>query len=209
MTIDPATALRITKADPECADMVNEVLVKVNGLIHPSSTFRIVTDFTIGEDCIEMEGRKLSCGKKVAMAMAGATGMAVFAMTIGDGLSELYAEYAAQMDYLSAYWCDLLANHAVNTAMEELKETVRAAQTDGKITSNWGPGYCGWPLTDQSILLSLLPEEDRCVSLSEAMLMRPSKSLSGLIGIGKDVVYHKSGCADCFLEHCAYKNNRV
>lgn len=205
MKIELATALKVTKADPEFSDMLNEVVEAVNNCIRLSSSYRIVSDFTLGEDCVQIEDYTFACGQKVADALAGSRYIAVFAVTIGDGVSDLYAGYTASSDYLSAYWCDLLANHAVRVAMENLEDTIRKSHADGHITSNWGPGYCGWPLADQRKLLALLPAEDRCVELTDSMLMRPSKSLSGLIGIGRDVVYHKSGCADCLLENCAYK----
>lgn len=208
MIIELATALKVTKADSEFADMLNEVVEAVNSLIHISSSYRFISDFTLGEDSIRIENHTFACGQKVANALADSRCLAVFATTIGKGVSDLYAQYMGESDYLSAYWCDLLANHAVNIAMENLKETIRNSHTDSLITSNWGPGYCGWALTDQRELLALLPDDSRCVELTDSMLMQPTKSLSGIIGIGKDVVYHKSGCADCMLKDCAYKSIR-
>ena len=205
MKIELATALKVTKADMEFSDMLNEVVEVFNVFIQSSSSYRIIYDFMFGKDCIHIEGHSFACGQKVMNALVGSEYIAVFAITIGSGVSELYAQYTAKSDYLSAYWCDLLANHAVNQAMNDLKKTIQNCHADNRITSNWGPGYCGWPLEDQQALLALLPSDNRCVKLTDSMLMQPAKSLSGVIGIGKEVIYHKSGCVDCILEHCAYK----
>ena len=203
MKIELATALKVTKAEPEFSDMLNDVVEVFNSLIRP---YRIISDFMLGKGCMLLEGHSFVCGQKVVDALAGSECIAVFAMTIGSGVSDLYAQYTSESDYLSAYWCDLLANHAVNRVMDNLKETIRNSYAGSCITSNWGPGYCGWLLDEQRDLLALLPKGNRCVELTDAMLMQPSKSLSGVIGIGKEVVYHESGCADCILENCVYKS---
>lgn len=92
--------------------------------------------------------------------------------------------------------------------MEELKNSLRQEllQQELAITSNFCPGYCDWDIKEQENLLSLIPAERCPVTLTASSLMQPIKSLSSIIGIGKDVKYKKSNCSICNLSQCAYKH---
>ena len=74
-----------------------------------------------------------------------------------------------------------------------------------KISNSYSPGYCGWHVTQQKFLFSLLPEQPCGVRLSESSLMSPIKSVSGVIAVGERIVKRKYGCELCGKADC-YKN---
>jgi len=45
----------------------------------------------------------------------------------------------------------------------------------------FSPGYCDWPVTEQKKLFELLEPHKAGVDLTESCLMRPRKSISGVI----------------------------
>ncbi len=71
----------------------------------------------------------------------------------------------------------------------------------------YSPGYCGMPLTEQTKLFGLFDPENVGVRLSSDCLMRPLKSVSGLIGLGpaEDVKEFGSPCDRCELRGCAMR----
>ena len=74
-------------------------------------------------------------------------------------------------------------------------------------TLAYSPGYCGMALLEQKKLFGLFGDQTAGVSLTEACLMRPLKSISGLIGIAPTakVAAHGSPCDRCELYSCAMR----
>lgn len=206
--ISPEKARRLLElsADFECD--LEEVVAHTNGLLTPKGIFRVYETEQLGNTSFTISGKEFHCGAKICKALEGSKAIVVLLATIGDGITGLVHQYNKEYDFLKAYWCDKLANWALDQLVEQIKmEIAQNVQKKGlRTTSNWGPGYCGWNITEQASLLELLPAEELRVSLSSSMLMHPVKSLSSVIGIGAHVKYKKSGCADCALSHCAYRS---
>jgi hypothetical protein len=76
-----------------------------------------------------------------------------------------------------------------------------------KITNRYSPGYCGWDVSDQHKLFSLLPNNFCGIKLTENALMIPIKSVSAVIGIGKNVERKDYQCSICEIEFC-YKRGK-
>ncbi|MGB5263413.1 MAG: vitamin B12 dependent-methionine synthase activation domain-containing protein, partial [Lutimonas sp.] len=77
------------------------------------------------------------------------------------------------------------------------------------ITNRYSPGYCDWKVVDQQKLFSFFPENFCGVSLSETSLMRPIKSVSGIVGIGKNVNYLSYICDKCKNLGCVYRAKKM
>jgi len=73
------------------------------------------------------------------------------------------------------------------------------------VSNRFSPGYCTWDVSEQHKLFQLLPKEFCGVSLSDSALMQPIKSISGFIGIGKNITYNHYKCKFCTQKNCTYK----
>ena len=73
-----------------------------------------------------------------------------------------------------------------------------------QISDRYSPGYCEWSVAEQQKLFSLLPENFCGISLSDSSLMTPIKSVSGIIGIGKDLKQKGYQCNWCNDQNCIY-----
>lgn len=201
-------AVRVLKAPEEMEAECHEVTDLLNGVMKPESLIAFYNDMEVGMASISFGGIRFDCGTKIASALQGSSAAAVFVATLGSEVTELYNRLQGESDFLKAYWLDLLANEAVDCMTGRIRSLVaaHASQSGLSTTSNWGPGYCQWQLTEQRRLLDLIPGSARLVTLTDSMLMQPMKSLAGVIGIGSEVKYHVSNCADCALPHCFYKS---
>ncbi len=85
----------------------------------------------------------------------------------------------------------------------------RAIQDGLNTTNKFSPGYCGWNVIEQHKLFNLLPENFCGITLSESALMRPIKSVSGIIGLGKYVKKMDYQCQICEQENCFYRKKRT
>ncbi len=136
------------------------------------------------------------------------TGIALFVCTAGPALPEKAGEFAAHNDLLTGYVYDVFGSVVVEAAMDRIQghlaETMSAKGLH--ITNRYSPGYCGWVVGEQQKLFGLLPEKFCGVELTDTSLMKPIKSVSGLIGIGEKVKKNPYACAICDMSNCLYRN---
>jgi hypothetical protein len=71
-----------------------------------------------------------------------------------------------------------------------------------------GAGSSGWELENQRLVFAHLPRDPLGVRLTPHLLMRPSKSVSFVIGIGEHIVQAKSpfSCEGCPRFDCPYRH---
>jgi hypothetical protein len=65
----------------------------------------------------------------------------------------------------------------------------------------YSPGYCGWHISGQKQLFAFLKPEQIGISLTKSCLMRPLKSVSGVVIVGHGSI-HEFQDAYPFCERC-------
>ncbi len=71
-----------------------------------------------------------------------------------------------------------------------------------------GAGASGWKLENQRFVFAHLPDDPLGVQLTQHFLMRPSKSVSFVVGIGERInqAKHPFSCEGCDRFDCAYRH---
>ncbi len=77
------------------------------------------------------------------------------------------------------------------------------------VTNRYSPGYCGWSVAEQGMLFSFLPKNFCDIRLTESSLMIPLKSVSGIIGIGKELRRKGYKCDFCDIANCLRSNKNI
>ena len=77
------------------------------------------------------------------------------------------------------------------------------------MANRYSPGYCGWALSEQKRFFALFPENHCGIKLSDSCLMDPIKSVSGVIGFGRNVKKTAYECQMCELTTCIYRKIRL
>lgn len=149
-------------------------------------------------------------GQLIAQHFARAEKVIALVCTIGSELDEAVSglfkvdpTVALALDGVGSAAVEMLAIQACNFFEEQ-------AKCDGlNITMPLNPGMVGWPVEiGQPQLFSLLDSEVINVSLTESWMMVPNKSVSMVLGIGKDVSNYGSSCEYCNLKGvCKYQNH--
>jgi hypothetical protein len=131
-----------------------------------------------------------------------------FVCTAGEELTNYSRQQTENGDAIEGYTVDVLSNIIVDKAMDFIQSEVKlvAAKEELNITNRYSPGYCDWNIAEQKKLFQAFPENYLNVSLTESCLMIPIKSISGIIGIGKDVRYNDYTCNLCSDVNCFYRN---
>ena len=93
-------------------------------------------------------------------------------------------------------------------ACRRFEEIARAEGLQTSIPLN--PGMIGWPLEEgQAQIFSLVDASEIGVTLGPSSLMQPLKSLSLVIGLGRDLDVAGQSCDFCSMhETCRYKDRR-
>jgi len=160
---------------------------------------------------LSLDGVTFNLQKIVYGQLKKAGEIAAFVCTAGPGISDWSKKLMTEGDLTTGYIVDIVGSEVVETAMDRaqkmLSEKMNALGL--KISNRYSPGYCGWDVSEQHKLFSLLPDNFCGVRLSDAALMVPIKSVSGMIGIGENVQYKSYPCNMCDSRNCLYRNRKL
>lgn len=167
-------------------------------------------EFTSGNSHLVVDGVEFGIGKTVAKELRNSNKAAFFICTAGERISRYSQEMLKGENPVLGYVLDVLGSMIVEAATDELqKEIKQIAFTQGfSITNRYSPGYCKWSVGDQHQLFSFFPDKCCGIRLTESALMYPIKSVSGIIGIGKEVKYRDYTCDLCNQVDCFHRNHQ-
>ncbi len=136
--------------------------------------------------------------------------IALFLCTAGPGIGEWSKKLFSQDETLKGYIIDVVGSEIVEAAMDKIQNSLEAEMRDQElsITNRYSPGYCGWNVSEQQKLFTFFPENFCGIKLSDTSLMYPIKSISGIIGIGKEVKKNNYPCKLCDDKNCIYRGKR-
>ena len=165
--------------------------------------------FVAGYNHIVVDGREFEIGKTVAKELKNSTSMVFFICTAGEGISMRSAELLKGENPVLGYVYDVLGSMVVEAATDLLQEEIKqkAAQKGLNITNRYSPGYCKWSVADQHKLFSFFPKGCCGIHLTNSALMSPVKSVSGIIGVGEDVLFRDYTCDLCNMTDCFHRNH--
>jgi hypothetical protein len=145
---------------------------------------------------------------KIAGFLAHAESVAVFLVTVGEHVTERSRARSQAGDPVAAWVCDAVGSYAAEAAAAALSK--RLEQRVGQrhaVGPRYSPGYCGMDLGEQTSLFQLLEGARVGVALLPSMLMQPTKSVSGLLGIGAPGAGENATipCSRCSSVNCSMR----
>ena len=193
--------------------MIDEaiVLLSKNKNIEGGYVIKPVTDFSIKEGSIAVEGKPFNTGKKITSFLKGSEYAALFTCTAGYEVEKWSKKFQSEGDFVMSYVIDATGSLLVEGAMDIVYNKLKGFAENNSlyVTNRYSPGYCEWKVIDQQKLFSFLPYNFCNVSLSESSLMSPVKSVSGIVGIGKKVKYRGYICDTCSSKDCVYRAKKM
>ena len=196
---------------PEPFDQyVAEAFQKAESLssIRGAFCFSEKSEFTNGNSHIMVDGIEFGIGKTVAKELRNANSVAFFVCTAGEGISGCSRELLKGDNPVMGYVLDMLGSMIVEAATDQLQNEIKeiANEQGLSITNRYSAGYCKWNVADQHKLFSFFPPNCSDISLTDSALMVPIKSVSGIIGLGKEVKFRQYNCDLCSQVDCFHKN---
>ena len=213
----------VTKTIIECmgyGSNSNQELVLSNTeeLIKESEKYaKVIGGYKLFEDnSIKIESGKLELNnisfhldKIIAKQLTKCTSIAFIVVTLGKKYDDWINQYFKRGDPFQGYIADTIGSEMVENAADYIESLVEneTKKINLNSTNRYSPGYCGWNVSEQHKFFSLLPQKFCGIELSDSALMNPVKSVSAIIGIGKDCEKKDYQCSLCSMENC-YKRNR-
>ncbi len=153
------------------------------------------------------ESVSFELGKQVCGYLKGSEIAALFICTAGEEFNSLIDHFNSNGDLLEAYLVDAIGSLTVENAMDRIMDQLEEEWIDQnyKITNRYSPGYCNWHLAEQHKLFQLIEGHATNIQLTESSLMMPTKSVSGIIGIGREARKRDYGCSTCNNATCIYR----
>lgn len=184
---------------------VVKLAAEINDCLNVSAGFKFFTpgQTEVTKDTIIIDGVPLPIGKVLAGQLRQSEAAALFVATIGQGFNA-WQNGVFENDPAEGFFADLMGSAAAEGAAMWIECKIReyAAIYSLGTTNRYSPGYCGWDVSGQQELFRLLPENFCGIELTESSLMLPKKSVSGIIGIGKNAAVKEYQCSLCDMEYC-------
>lgn len=191
--------------------ILNEVYTlfdRIKTLVQPSCAFRLFDGEVENTSVLLQNGGSFEVGSVISNLLSGSTNFALFAATAGESFQQFQEEVKEGDNMLHTFILDIIGSCIAEKAGDSMELLLEKEITGFSHTHRFSPGYCGWSLTQQKQLFTLLGDNPCGITLSDVCLMNPIKSISGIIGIGHTVNVKQYGCQFCELETCYKRKNR-
>lgn len=136
--------------------------------------------------------------------LTGCESCLLIAGTLGAHLDQRM-RYVSKID-MARY---VIMDAAASALVEEICDVLQESLPFSPLTFRFSPGYGDVPITLQKQLLAVLDAGRRIgLTLTPTMLMMPQKSISGIVGIGRE--NKKKNCSGCRrYDNCEYRRNNT
>ncbi len=176
------------KATNEDIDrLFNECVEETEGSFHYSVVY---TELPISCTCDGVDmGFSLVRSRDLAKCLNGCDAAVIFAATVGIDIDRLIKKYAHSSPSRTVIMqaigteriealCDIFTDNYLNTALDN----------EHILTPRFSPGYGDLPLELQEDIFRLLePSSKIGITLNESLIMSPSKSVTAIFGIKRNI----------------------
>ncbi len=203
--------LRGAEPDAATARAVEEALALLHNAVEPKQVSRRFPLKWLDDSTLDIEGLRVG-SRALARNLSGCGEVFLMAATLGLGPDRLIARAQAQGAMSRA-----VALQAASAAMIEAwcdrvnAELKRQAAARGQFCRpRFSPGYGDFALECQAGIFRLLGVQKNIgVTLTDSLMMLPTKSVTAVIGIADaPAAPCPAGCAACDKADCAFRDER-
>ena len=200
----------IHRRSPRLVESAERALEEGSSLLQPRVLARRLLVEDQHHERLKFEGDGRLSGGLLTKHMGGAQEVVIILCTVGEALERRAVEvsrednvYGLALDGVGSAGVEALANAACALFEKE------ASEADCQVTIPLSPGMVGWPVEQgQPQIFDLLDAAAIGVRLTESMMMVPRKSLTFVLGMGKELIAGGRTCDYCSLkETCRYQDH--
>ncbi|HIY14777.1 MAG TPA: 5-methyltetrahydrofolate--homocysteine methyltransferase [Candidatus Alistipes cottocaccae] len=198
------------RPDGQIDAMIDRMIFQeLPGVCRPEFGYARFEAEAVGRNSIRFAGTEFRVGPIIADGYTGAESFAVFVATAGRDFDRWIHGEGVRSDLVRQFVADAIGSEIAEWTAREAADSLRqaVAAEDARISNSYSPGYCGWNVVEQHRLFALLPDHPCGIELGASALMKPEKSVSGIIAVGRNVEKKPYGCAICTRRSCYKRYN--
>jgi hypothetical protein len=192
--------------------LIEEILIESEEISNIRAQYVILNDIRLDDatKSLVINGLSFHTKKIVFSQIKKSESVAIFLCTAGKEIGIRSREAMQGGDLLKGYIYDIIGSVIVESATDLMQNELEkeVISSGKKITNRYNPGYCEWDVAEQHKLFQFFPDNFCGIRLTESALMDPVKSVSGIIGIGKNVKFNTYTCGMCEMKDCVYRKVR-
>ena len=148
-------------------------------------------------------------GNIILRQLRGSEAYALFMCTAGEEFEAFQQRLKTEGDMVRVFIADALGSVIAEKCADQMELTLQESidKLGWHHTNRFSPGYCGWHVSEQQKLFPLFDGHTCGITLTDSSLMVPIKSVSGIIGLGREVRKLDYTCGLCTFEKC-YKRKK-
>ena len=190
--------------DPDSMMLIEECKSELLKAVSPVCCYMYTEIRAISEDETELVFGKVK-SRDLARHLKGCTGAYLFAATIGISVDRLISKYS-RIKPAKGVITDALGSSSIESFCDfaELEITKDITQH----CSRFSAGYGDFSLSHQTDFMRCLDMNRTLgITLSDSLLMTPTKSVTAVIGIGASNRTCASKCISCPNTKCIYRDS--
>jgi len=190
--------------DIQFIEMIDQMVDQINSFCIPCAGYLISSGKITDKNYLVINNIRIKVGPVITKYLYGATHFAAFIATAGEKFDNYLDRFKAEGDIVSEFLAYSIGSEIAEATVRFVTDriTQEADKSGFNITHSYSPGHCSWHVREQQHLFSLLSERPCGVKLNESSLMHPVKSVSGIIGLGKELEITPHGCEICGMVSC-------
>jgi hypothetical protein len=177
---DPAHVAPMVKSAADRMASLAETLVQPRGWLRRALVRSVEPDGRVRLDPgIEFHSRAL------ARLLGGACEAVLTILTIGPALEQRARDLFGNEQSVDGLLLDAAGRVAIDALFAHARPRLgtEARARGRRLTARLAPGFADWPLDEQRVLFDALREGDLSVTLTDACMMVPRQSASGVYGL--------------------------
>ena len=203
---------KVKKPNRNILQITEEEINRGYNLFKPQGIYSLIkiTCFT-SKGRINLENELVfRFSKSIINQLKGASRLLIGVVTIGDFLEKKVSELFSQGEYPRALALDAVGTVAVEDFSREVRKLAcqEVKEQGFKTSRHFSPGYGGCEVSQQEIIFKSILTDNIGVRLTKGYMMLPQKSLSWIIGVGKEMIISSeedNNCGNCQYKCCNYK----
>lgn len=189
---------------PDIVAIIEKMKKELVSICFPKFGFRIFKGELLDNGQLKICDKNFNPKGIIRKCFVNCNAYTFLVASIGDKMDKWIAMKHKSDDIMESYIADALGSVVVESAAGYASRILEkiVLSVGWKITNSYSPGYCGWNVSEQQFLFSMLPSKVCGIELSESSLMLPIKSVSAVVGLGENVEKKPYGCDICKKKDC-------
>jgi len=198
-----------TVPEAHFVEMVQQMLLEISEFCNPTVGYCINNGSMPDTKFLVINNQPIKVGQIITKYFYDCSHFAAFVVTAGVEFDEYCNKLKAEGDIVSEFVAYSIGSEIAEAAVRFVSTQIAndATKLNMGYTHSYSPGYCSWHVREQKNLFKILPEKPCGITLNDSNLMFPEKSVSGIIGLGKNIKPTLHSCDICGMVTC-YKRKK-